>query len=187
MLNSESDVLNLIRKDKEMMEIIRIVASLQDWWVCAGFVRTKVWDTLHQFPEKTSMSDIDVIYFDPHKTSEQIEKEWEQKLIEIQPHTPWSVKNQARMHVINGLPPYQSSEDAISKFPETATALGVKLNEKGELQLTCPCGLDDLLNLAIKPTPHFLENKSLHKIYQKRMNEKCWKSKWPLITVDPLS
>ena len=39
-------------------------------------------------------------------------------------------KNQARMHVVNNMLPYSSSVDAISKFPETATALGVTLDEK---------------------------------------------------------
>ncbi|WP_251360287.1 nucleotidyltransferase family protein, partial [Staphylococcus aureus] len=57
------------------------------------------------------------------------EQSLETKLMNIDATIPWSVKNQARMHVVNNMPPYSSSVNAISKFPETATALGVTLDE----------------------------------------------------------
>ena len=51
------------------------------------------------------------------------------------PTIPWSVKNQARMHIANNIPPYSSAVDAISKFPETATALGVKLDDENNVEI----------------------------------------------------
>lgn len=79
---------------------------------------------LHGFKERTPISDIDVIYYDDGNTDELEEKKLEMRLRNILPDIPWSVKNEARMHVVNGIPPYSSSIDAISKFPETATSLG---------------------------------------------------------------
>ena len=74
-------------------------------------------------------------------------------------------KNQARMHVVNNMLPYSSSVDAISKFPETATALGVTLDENNVI-LTAPCGIEDVLSLQVRPTAHFLESKERLHIYK---------------------
>src|SRR5690606_18827150 len=113
-------------KDAWMIGVLSAAKSLDlpDWWICAGFVRSKIWDTLHGFNERTPLSDIDVIYFDAENLSEHTEKRLEEKLHRIMPGLPWSVKNQARMHIVNELESYTSAIDAISKFPETATALG---------------------------------------------------------------
>ena len=78
-------------------------------------------------------------------------------------------KNQARMHVVNNMPPYSSSVDAISKFPETATALGVTLDEQNNIILTSPCGTEDVLSLQVKPTAHFLETKERIHMYNKEL------------------
>ncbi len=87
-----------------------------------------------------------------------------------------NVKNEARMYVINNIPPYSSAVDAISKFPETATALGVKLDEKENVILIAPCGIDDVINLELMPTPYFTETKERAVIYEERIIEKKWKS-----------
>ncbi|CAM5730883.1 hypothetical protein SAFG77S_11202 [Streptomyces afghaniensis] len=185
MLKNREDVIKLIQSDEKMMEIIKVAGSLNlpDWWICAGFVRSKIWDTLHGFNERTETPDVDVIYFDNAKIDENFEKELENKLKSIMPNIPWSVKNEARMHVINNLPPYSSSEDAISKFPETATAIGVKIDKDNKLVLTSPCGIDDVINLELKPTPYFIETKELAAIYEERIIKKNWKAIWPKIKV----
>lgn len=188
MLKRKEDVIKLIQSDEAMMQIIKAARSLDlpDWWICAGFVRSKIWDVLHEFKERTLTQDVDVIYFDPAKTDEIYEKELEKKLISILPGIPWSVKNQARMHVVNNISPYTSSEDAISKFPETATALGVKLDKENNLVLTTPCGIEDVLNLEVKPTPFFTETKERAAIYDERIIKKNWKAIWYKINVHHL-
>jgi hypothetical protein len=129
-ITNEQDIIQLVKKDPWMMDILQTAKQLNlpDWWVCAGFARSKIWDTLHGFEERTCIPDIDVIYFDAENTDELEEKKYEQQLFNMSPNVPWSVKNEARMHIINNMSPYSSSVDAISKFPETATALGLKLN-----------------------------------------------------------
>lgn len=185
MLNRKEEIIHLISNDEWMMDILKAAKSLDltDWWVCAGFVRSKIWDILHGFKERTPLSDVDVIYYDASNRNEDIEKLYEERLKQILPTIPWSVKNQARMHVVNNIPPYESSMDAMSKFPETATALGVRLDEKDHIQLASPCGIEDVLQMIIRPTPYFAENEHLVEIFQKRVVEKNLKSKWDKVTV----
>ncbi|MCW9129804.1 nucleotidyltransferase family protein [Bacillus paramycoides] len=184
-IKTEQDIIHFIQNDPWMMNVLQMAKSLQlpDWWVCAGFVRSKIWDTLHNYEVRTATPDVDVIYYDSMQKDEAYEQLLETKLTNMDATIPWSVKNQARMHVVNKMLPYSSSVDAISKFPETATALGVTLDEKNNVILTSPCGIEDVLSLQVKPTPHFLETKERIHMYKKRVIIKNWQSKWPNITI----
>lgn len=182
-IKTEEDIVKLVTQDKWMMDILSAAKSLNlhDWWVCAGFVRAKVWDTLHGFRNRTHLPDVDVVYFNKSDLREETEKELESKLKSLLPQVPWSVKNEARMHLLNDLPPYTSSVDAISKFPETATALGLKLDDKCNVILTAPWGIEDLLSFKINPTPLFAEDSMLFEVFLQRVEKKNWKSIWPML------
>jgi len=184
-IKNDKDIIQLIKEDEWMIDILKAVKSLNlpDWWVCAGFVRSKIWDTLHGFKERTPIPDIDVIYFDDTNMDELEEKKFEMRLRNILPNVPWSVKNEARMHIVNNISPYSSSVDAISKFPETATSLGVKLDEKDDIILVAPWGVDDVINMEVKPTPYFKESKELSQIYEERITKKNWKDIWYKVKV----
>ncbi len=185
MISQKEDVLRFIREDEWMMEILKVVRSLglPDWWVCAGFVRSKIWDVLHGFHERTPLPDIDVIYFDPTNIEEKEEIKWQKLLKSMRADIPWSVTNEARMHLANHIPPYSSSEDAISKFPETVTALGVKLDQDGQLILTAPWGIDDVIRMEVKPTPFFKASRERMTIYHKRIKQKKWQETWPKVKI----
>lgn len=188
MLQTEKDIIELIRQDVWMMELLATVKglNLSDWWICAGFVRSKIWDVLHGYEEKTVLSDVDVIYFDDKNTDEQQEKYIEARLQVMLPRIPWSVKNQARMHRRNQVEPYTSTVDAMMKFPETATALGVRLDRYDNLILSAPHGIEDAINLAVKPTPYFTADNRRLEVYRSRMEQKNWKRYWPNITIADL-
>lgn len=185
MIHNEEDVIRMVCEDEWMMDILRSAQSLNlpDWWVCAGFVRSKIWDVLHEFHERTDLPDIDVIYFDASNVDEEIEKRFEKILKQRQPTVPWSVKNQARMHTLNNVQPYSSSVEAISKFPETATALGLKLDEQGSVILTAPHGIKDVVNYHIRPTPFFRETEERLEIFHHRVRDKNWKAVWNKVEV----
>jgi uncharacterized protein len=181
----EQGIISIIQSDPWMMEILKSVKSLNlpDWWICAGFVRSKIWDTLHGFSERTPIPDIDVIHFNPTSIDELEEKKLERKLGSLMPDIPWSVKNEARMHIRNNMLPYTSSVDAISKFPETATALGVKLNEYNNVILTAPWGISDVVQFEVRPTQFFAETEVRMKLYKERIAKKNWKATWNRIEV----
>ena len=184
-MKTEADIIRIIEKDDWMMNILHIAKSLHlpDWWVCAGFVRSKIWDTLHEYQERTPLPDIDVIYYDSTDVSVNKEKELETRLKLFDPTIPWSVKNQARMHDKNNVPPYTSSVDAMSKFPETVTALGVALDIEGNLMLAAPCGIHDVIHLEVRPTAYFKETKERMQIYKNRILNKKWSMKWPKLKI----
>lgn len=178
-------IIKWITDDRWMMDILRNVRSLAlpDSWICAGFVRSKIWDQLHQIEPRTPLTDIDVVYYDATDLNKKTEKVWEQQLSRIQPELPWSVKNEARMHIVNGIAPYDSTVDAISLFPETATALGVRLDEQDQLILVAPCGLTDVFEMNIRVNPHFLQGRGDMETYTQRIQQKNWQHTWHRLTV----
>ncbi len=93
MIHTEEDVLALIQEDDWMMAVLAAAEALQlkDWCVCAGFVRGKIWDTLHGF-QRTELPDIDVVYYDSACLKKEKEKEYEYELHRLFPGQPWSVK-----------------------------------------------------------------------------------------------
>lgn len=184
-IEHEADIIQLVQNDPWMMDILENARSLQlpDWWVCAGFVRAKIWDTLHGFEERTPLPDVDVIYYDDSNLQEEVEKQWEARLRSLNPTIPWSVKNEARMHTVNQLPPYTSAVDAISKFPETATALGLSLDPSGKIILVAPHGISDVIRVVLRPTPHFTEKPNLLPIYEQRVIKKNWQKTWTQLQI----
>ncbi|AZB41959.1 nucleotidyltransferase family protein [Bacillus sp. FJAT-42376] len=179
---NEKEIIALIEEDVWMMHTLQTVKQLRlsDWWICAGFVRSKVWDVLHGYRKKTALPDVDVIYYDPSCQEEAAEKELERRLFSLSPGIPWSVKNQARMHRKNKMNPYTDSIDAMSKFPETATAIGVTLNHDGRAVLAAPHGIEDLVKMQVKPTPYFVNTG----VYRDRVTEKNWGAVWPMVIIE---
>ena len=177
---TEKDILILIKKDKWMMDILRVVErlNLPDWWIGAGFVRGKVWDILHGYKKRTPLPDIDVVYFD--KSDFSSETEYEKILKKQMPEVKWSVTNQARMHVFHNNKPYANSEEALSKWVETATCVGVRLNKNNKVILTAPWGIEDLVTLILRPTPGTDKNSGSINI---RIREKKWIKKWKKLKI----
>ncbi len=172
--NLNQDLVDILQNDTWMLEVLGILKKLElkDSWIGAGFIRNKIWDHKHNI-EKTALNDIDVIYFDKTNLSPKKDLIIENELKQIKPSLSWSVKNQARMHIRNNQPPYLNCNNAITFWPETATAIAVRLNEHNKLDYIAPHGLEDLFNLIVKPTPNF----DL-KVYRQRIQKKQWNHTW---------
>ncbi len=175
---SEQEILKIIGSDARRMEILKAVRTLElpDWTIGAGFVRNPIWDHLHGYEKETPATDIDVAYYDSENQGEEIEKEYEARLNELIP-AEWSVTNQARMAGYNNhTEDYTSTEDALAHWPETATAIGVTLLPDGELKLIAPYGLEDLVDLKVRMSPKFGDQREA---FLKRVEKKKWLEKWP--------
>lgn len=179
---TEKEILDLIRKDPWMMQILTTASrfDLPDWLISAGFVRNKVWDYLHGYEKNTPPTDIDLVYFDKENRFD--EKIIEEKLKTLIPEVTWEVVNQAIAHDWNEEKPYVSTADAMSKWPETATAIGVKIENHG-LKLVAPLGIDDLVNIIVRPTPAFKVSEKKRARVRERIAQKHWKEKWPKLQV----
>jgi len=190
---TKKDVIKLIKQDQWMMDILSAVEKLglPDWWIGAGFVRSKVWDYLHGYKRRTPLPDVDVIYFDPDDFSQEeetsfsvkSEDHYQEQLQKIMPSIGWSVTNQARMHHVHNRNPYTSSEEALSEWCETATCIGVCLKDKNVI-LTAPHGISDLTNLILRPIPQYsrIYKNDLQR-FSERISSKNWLKKWPKLRI----
>ena len=179
-MSIETTVKQWLAADTMRMQALSVAAQLRlpDWWIAAGFVRNLVWDQLHGYRQSTPLNDLDLIYFCAEDRSEQRDRLLEQQLI-AQTALPWSVKNQARMHVRNLDAPYRSAAEAMSCWVEVETVVGASLNAQGEICILAPLGLESLFDLTITLNP------KKHKIqdFQQRISEKKWQELWPNLRV----
>lgn len=178
---TRDDVLRLAAAQPWRLAALEAVRALNlpDGWIGAGFVRAPVWDALHGYDRPTPLDDIDVIYFDPRQDSVALDMHWERMLGQIVPDLPWSVHNQARMHGRNGDRPYVDVADALCHWLETPTAVAVRAGDCG-LELLSPYGIDDLVGLALRPTPAGRRRLAQ---YQRRLESKNWRARWPRLTL----
>jgi hypothetical protein len=173
----------MIQGDAWRLYALRTAAKLDlpQCWIAAGFVRNRVWDALHGHGVPSPLDDLDVVYFDPGRQDRAQEKGHEAALARAAPGLRWSVKNQARMHTRNGDRPYRSTADALCHWCETATAVGVRVNASGELEILAPLGLADLLGLVVRPTPHARACRL--SVYRERVARKNWRATWPRLRI----
>ncbi|MFP7168707.1 nucleotidyltransferase family protein [Terribacillus halophilus] len=185
MLKTEEDIVDAIKQDAWMMEVLEAAATLllPDHCISAGFVRSKVWDVQHGNTIRTPLADVDVVYFDASDIDEATEKRYENELRHMMPSVPWSVKNQARMHEINGMPAFRNTAHAIACYPETATSIGVSLKQD-KLYLFAPYGVADLLACRVVPTPLYAAGTSYHSIFLKRVRQKDWHQQWTQVKME---
>ena len=183
-MKNEQEILDAFRENLDMMTILTIIRDLdlKDSWLAAGSVRNFIWNLLSDKSPFDSETDVDVIVFDPDISYEETVS-IEKKLREDFPQYQWELKNQVYMHQHSPhTAPYTSSRDAMSKYPERCTAIGLRLHADATLEIFAPYGLEDILNFQISPTPHFLENEDRMKLYQERLSKKNWQEKWKNLT-----
>ncbi|WP_299673451.1 nucleotidyltransferase family protein [uncultured Tenacibaculum sp.] len=175
----ETEFVKIIQNDKWMIQVLKIVRDLKlnDSWIGAGFVRNKIWDK-KQKKNRTLLNDIDVIYFDKINSEKEFDLQIEYRLNKINSSYNWSVKNQARMHLRNSHHEYLNCYEAISFWPETATAIAIRLNLKDQIEYIAPYGLEDLFNLVVQPTPQFDLT-----TYNTRILKKEWIKTWPKLKI----
>ena len=173
----------LMMNDALRLEALETTAALDlpDCWIGAGFVRDALWDHLHGYDVSAPSGDIDVIWYDAAPPQVDLDDRIEQQLRGAMPKLLWSVKNQARMHLRNGDAPYASVSDAMRHWPETATAVAVRLGYSGLVEVNAPLGLDDLFALRLRPTPHFLFDRL--PIFSDRVASKRWIDRYPKLTL----
>lgn len=182
----EKNLLDLFYADQHLMTIVRIIRelNLHDSWLAAGSVRNFIWNHLSGQTGFDPETDVDVIFFDPAVSYEET-LHIEKYLKATYPSYQWEVKNQAYMHIHSpNTEPYASSKDAMSKYPERCTAVGLRLVDYETLELFVAHGLDDLVHFRICPTPHFLENEERLKLYRQRLSKKNWLHRWPQLEVN---
>lgn len=158
--------------------------GLPDCWLAAGCLAQTVWNDAFELSLTHGISDIDLVYFDGADLSAETEAEHAARLRALLVDLGlWiDVKNEARVHIWyaekfgNSLAPYISTEDAITTFPTTATAIGVQPRADG-LHVFAPYGLSDLLGLIVRPN----KKQITRPIYDAKVTK--WLALWPSLRV----
>lgn len=177
---NEADVVNLIKDDEWMMAVLREADALHlpDWMVGAGFLRNKVWDYLHGIKrEVADTNDIDLIYYDAGNQNEESDRALS-KQISGKRGLKWEIVNQAYTHRWHNREiPYKNSTEALAEWVETPTCVAVTL-QNGEPTIIAPHGIDDLVNLVVRPTPTADPDS-----FNRRYRDKRWLEKWPKLKI----
>ncbi|XVV16670.1 nucleotidyltransferase family protein [Actinoplanes sp. CA-131856] len=162
-MTTEETLAGLVRANAWMTEVLTAVRdeAVPDAWVGAGVLRDLVWG--ERFGAGFTpgvVRDVDVAFFDPGDLTRANDDRVTERLSRRRPGVPWEAKNQAAVHTwyaakFGGDPvePFTSIEDAVGTWPETATAVAVRLRADGELDVCAPFGLDDLLNGVWRRNP----------------------------------
>jgi uncharacterized protein len=177
----------IVRSTDSLMRALvaaREVAA-PDWLIGAGAVRTAVWDRLHGYEEPSEPADVDLAFFDQGDLSREREADVEARLRRALPSLEWDAKNQARVHLWYArrfgyeVPPLTSSADGVATWPETATAVGLRLTDDDRLLVEAPFGLDDLLGMVHRRNPRRVSVAE----YRRRLATKRIAERWPRATI----
>ena len=130
--------------------------ALPDCWLAAGAVAQTIWNSKLGKPHDHGIRDIDLVYFDENDLSKESEDAHAHRIWGLFPEVPVNldVKNEARVHLWYAerfgevIAPYRSSKDAITTFPTTATAFGLRC-AGDKIEIYAPYGLADVLQLRI--------------------------------------
>jgi hypothetical protein len=183
--SQERELERILRSDRWLMDVLeaaRLVAAPQ-WVIGAGVIRDIVWDRAHgiQGPHK----DVDLAFFDPFDLSRDRDLAVEAQLMAVRPDVDWDAKNQAAVHrwyeghFGHPIPPIVSIEDAASRWPETATAVAVRLEASGELTIVAPLGLEDLLGPRLRHN----RRQVTREYFEERRIRKNISQRWPRVEV----
>jgi len=158
--------------------------NLPDCWLSGSAIAQTAWNAAFGLAPEYGLADVDLVHFDKTDLTEEAEARQAARLHELFADMPVRIdaKNEARVHLWYeakfGYPiePYRSSEHAISTFPTTAGAVGIR-PETGGLSVFAPFSLDDLLSCTVRPN----KVQITEAIYEAKVAR--WRSCWPSLTI----
>ena len=158
--------------------------ALPDCWLSGSAIAQTAWNATFGLPPDHGLADIDLVYFDADDRSEEGEARHADRVRALFPDLPLRIdtKNEARVHLWYeakfgyAIPPYRSSEHAISTFPTTAGAIGIRPGAAG-LSILAPFGLSDLSNCTVRPN----KAQITQAIYAAKVSR--WRKCWPGLTI----
>lgn len=153
-------------------------------FLAAGAVRNAVWDILTGKFSTGPRGDVDVVYWADDEPEDAAVKH-QSRLHTARPDVDWEVTNQATVHLWHWrtgqrlVTPHASVEAGIASWPETATAVGVRLAPDDAIDVLAPLGLADLFALRLR---HNAAQTDVD-VFWERVTAKRWMQRWPELQV----
>jgi hypothetical protein len=177
----------LVRGEPWMLDVLAAARACgaPDCWVGGGVLRDLVWDQLHGGFDPARVKDVDVAFFDPADLTPEADQAVEAALRRLAPQVPWDAKNQGSVHLWYrqrfgyAVEPLQSAADGVATWPETATAVAVRLDDNDQLEITAAGGLEDLLQGACRRNPRRVSVEW----YRHRVHAKQVATRWPNVQI----
>jgi hypothetical protein len=146
-----------------LLRVLAVVrdSGLPDAWTGAGVLRDLVWgERFGAGFDPSRVRDVDVAFFDPADLGRDRDRAATGLLGRLEPGVPWEATNQAAVHtwyprVFGGgpVPPLRSIGEAVGTWPETATAVAVRIDADDRIEICAPHGLTDLLGGVWRHNP----------------------------------
>ena len=179
-------VAHIVRRTTWLCEALKVVrdAAPAGAYVAAGAVRDTVWNFVTGRPCSAPEGDVDVVYWSDAEGPD-ASRAHEARLRAVLPDLDWEVTNQATVHLWHWraqgqrIAPHESVADGLATWPETATAVGVRLTVEGELDVLAPLALADLLGLRLRHNAARAEAD----VFWSRVESKRWLQRWPELRV----
>ncbi len=182
----------ILRRSPKIMTILEILEKyskenkdFKNYYLAAGCINQTILNDFHGFSLDYGIEDYDIVYYDDdvsYEKEDKIIKELEKRLIKV--NVSFDIKNQKRVPIWykekfnEEREEYTSVENAISRWNSTITCIGVRLDQN-KLIFCTPYGLEDLINMVIRP----VKIDTTQELYEKKANK--WKSKWNRLTIIP--
>lgn len=165
------EVQEAILSDERRMAALRLVHELDlpEGAIAGELVRSALFDCLHLHAEWSQLRAIDVVYFDPERPEPAIDRNLELELMAQASRRPWNVRNLAAAR-----PNARSLADALSVYPDTASAIAVRLGPRNTVDVVAPYGLEDALGGVLRPTSPDMEA-----AMRKQVIEEKWRTRHP--------
>ena len=171
---------NILQQNQDLIRILSFLRdNVPDAYLCAGAIRNTVWSALHGF-SAPAYTDMDVIFYDAADTENIRVAQLQILLAQHFPACHWDVVNQALVHTWyrtsegKCIQPYRSVSDAVSVWPETATAVAVQLISDDQIHIVAPLGLQDLFELKLRWNSKMVA----HHVFLQRLQQKQWLNTW---------
>jgi hypothetical protein len=159
----DDELRGLVRDSRWLMRALAVVrdSGLPDAWIGAGTVRDLVWGERYGAGfEPLSVRDVDVVFFDPSDLRPGLRQTGH-------PTTRGGLAGTAlggeepgrRAHWYQAkfgggpVPPFRDIAEAVATWPEYATAVAVRLDRHGHIDVCAPYGLDDLFDGVWRRNP----------------------------------
>lgn len=176
-----NQLIEILSNRPAILDILKRLSQIEPQaYIAAGIIRNTIWAHLHDVEYDLDQTEVDVIFHDVHDDSAHAQQ-IEQKMLSEFPNMEWDVTNQALVHKWykkdngDGIEPLSSIDHALSLWPETATAIAVRLNDQNQIEYVAPFGFDDLFELKLRWNSTLVS----HDGFMNRVHSKRFLERWP--------